>query len=63
MNDSSHNFGAAFDISYVRFNHQLQHNKKLEKHLEDVLQSFVRAGKIFYVKENKIKCFHVIVRQ
>ncbi|OFM84523.1 DUF5715 family protein [Weeksella sp. HMSC059D05] len=63
VNDSSHNFGAAFDISYVRFNHQLQHNKKLEKHLEDVLQSFVRAGKIFYVKENKIKCFHVIVRQ
>ncbi len=63
VNDSSHNFGAAFDISYVRFNHQHQHNKKLEKHLEEVLQSFVRSGKIFYVKENKIKCYHVIVRQ
>ena len=61
-NDSSHNFGAAFDISYVRFNHKLRPDSKLEKELEQVLKNYVRTGKIYYVKESKIRCFHIIVR-
>lgn len=60
--DSSHNFGAAFDISYVRFNHRLEENPKLEKKLEEVLRTFERQGRIYFVKEKKMKCFHVIVR-
>ncbi|MFV0148800.1 DUF5715 family protein [Empedobacter falsenii] len=61
-NDSSHNFGAAFDISYVRFNHKISSNAKLEKELEQILKTYVKLGKIYYVKESKIKCFHIIVR-
>lgn len=61
-NDSSHNFGAAFDISYVRFNHKISSNAKLEKELEQILKTYVKLGKIYYVKESKIKCYHIIVR-
>lgn len=61
-NDSSHNFGAAFDISYVRFNHKISSNSKLEKELEQILKSYVKMGKIYFVKESKIRCFHIIVR-
>ncbi len=61
-NDSSHNFGAAFDISYVRFNHKIKHDVELEKQLEGLLSLYARQGKIYFVKEKKIKCFHVIVR-
>ncbi|WP_313386766.1 DUF5715 family protein [Chishuiella sp.] len=61
-NDSSHNFGSAFDISYVRFNHKIRPDAKLEKALEKVLQTYVKTGKIYYVKESKIRCFHIVVR-
>lgn len=61
-NDSSHSFGSAIDISYVRFNNKLGGNAKLENHLENVLEQFERAGKIYFVKERKIKCFHIIIR-
>ncbi len=61
-NDSSHNFGAAFDISYVRFNHKIRPDSKLEKHLEDVLKKFAKTGKIYFVKEVKMRCYHIIVR-
>ena len=61
-NDSSHSFGAAIDISYVRFNHKKQPNQKLEKQLEDVLKQFQKSGKIYFVKERINKCFHIIVR-
>lgn len=61
-NDSSHSFGAAFDISYVRFNNKKQPNGKLEKKLEAVLQSYQKQGKIYYVKERKVSCFHIVVR-
>ena len=61
-NDSSHNYGAAFDISYVRFNQKIRTDSKLEKMLENILKAYVRSGKIYYVKESKIKCFHIIVR-
>ena len=61
-NDSSHNFGAAFDISYVRFNQKIRPDSKLENKLETILKSYVQSGKIYFVKEAKIKCFHIIVR-
>ena len=61
-NDSSHNIGAAFDISYVRFNHKIRPDSKLEKHLEDVLKKFAKTGKIYFVKEVKMRCYHIIVR-
>lgn len=61
-NDSSHSYGAAFDISYVRFNHKLGANTKLEKHLEAVLNDYQRKGKIYFVKERHSRCFHIIVR-
>lgn len=59
---SSHNYGAAFDISYVRFDHQLKVNTKLEKELEKVLLEFKNAGKIFYIKERQQSCYHITVR-
>jgi len=61
-NDSAHNFGAAFDISYIRFNHNVRIDSKLQNHLENILKSYVTTGKIYYVKESKSKCFHIIVR-
>ena len=59
---SSHNYGAAFDISYVRFDHKLKVNTKLEKHLEKVLEAYKNQGKIFYIKEKQQSCYHVTVR-
>ncbi len=59
---SSHNYGAAFDISYVRFDHKLKVNTKLEKELEKVLEEYKNLGKIFYIKEKQQSCYHVTVR-
>ncbi len=59
---SSHNYGAAFDISYVRFDHKLKVNAKLEKELEKVLSEYKNQGKIFYIKEKQQSCYHVTVR-
>ncbi len=59
---SSHNYGAAFDISYVRFDHKLKVNPKLEKQLEKVLTEYKNLGKIFYIKEKQQSCYHVTVR-
>ncbi|WP_312764845.1 DUF5715 family protein [Epilithonimonas sp.] len=59
---SSHNYGAAFDISYVRFDHKLKVNTKLEKELEKVLQQYKNLGKIFYIKEKQQSCYHITVR-
>lgn len=61
-NDSSHSYGGAIDISYVRFNHRLGTNSKLEKHLETVLKQYQSQGKIYFVKERHSRCFHIIVR-
>lgn len=61
-NDSAHNFGASFDISYIRFNHKVRIDSKLQNELQDILKSYVNSGKIYFVKENKSKCFHVVVR-
>lgn len=59
---SSHNYGAAFDISYVRFDHQLKVNPKLEKELGKILEEYKNLGKIFYIKEKQQSCYHVTVR-
>jgi len=61
-NDSSHCFGSAFDISYIRFNHKKQVNTKLEKKLESVLKQYQSQGKIYFVKERHSRCFHIIIR-
>lgn len=61
-NESSHSFGAAFDISYVRFNHSRGSNAKLEKILEGILNTYQKQGKIYFVKEKKVSCFHIVVR-
>lgn len=62
INESAHSYGSTFDISYVRFNSKNQPNKALEKKLEDLLKLFRSTGKIYYVKEQKMKCFHITVR-
>jgi len=59
---SSHNYGAAFDISYVRFDHKLKVNPKLEKELGKLLEEYKNLGRIFYIKEKQQSCYHVTVR-
>lgn len=59
---SSHNYGTAFDISYVRFDHKLKVNAKLEKELEKILLQYKNLGKIFYIKEKQQSCYHITVR-
>jgi hypothetical protein len=49
---SSHNYGAAFDISYVRFDHKLKVNPKLEKELEKVLEEYKILEKSFISKRS-----------
>ena len=59
---SAHNFGASYDISYIRFNGKKAPNARLEKALEAVLAQYQRQGKIYYIKEKWQSCFHVTVR-
>lgn len=59
---STHNYGNAFDVSYVRFNDRLQRNERLEKMLESILKDYERQGKIYYIRERQQSCFHVTVR-
>lgn len=61
-NDSAHSYGSSFDISYVRFNHNLGTNNKLDQDLNRILTSFQRQGKIYFVKERLSRCYHVVVR-
>lgn len=61
-NDSSHSYGGAIDISYVRFNHRLGANAKLDKVLENVLKEYQKNGKIYFVKERQSRCYHIIIR-
>ncbi len=59
---SAHNFGASYDISYIRFNGKKGRNSKLEKALENILAQYQRQGKIYYIKEKWQSCFHITVR-
>lgn len=61
-NDSAHNYGASFDISYVRFNHKLGPNKKLDQELKKILTGFQNSGRIYFVKERLSSCYHIVVR-
>ena len=61
-NDSAHSFGASFDISYVRFNHNLTSNAKLDSELNKILVAFQNSGRIYYVKERLSRCYHIVVR-
>ncbi|WP_192349236.1 DUF5715 family protein [Algoriphagus sp. Y33] len=59
---SSHSYGASFDISYIRFNGKKNFNRTKQKKLEEVLNKFQEANKIFFIKERKQSCYHVTVR-
>ncbi|QTV04986.1 DUF5715 family protein [Faecalibacter bovis] len=61
-NDSAHNYGASFDISYVRFNHKLGRNDQLDKELNRILTGFQNSGRIYFVKERLSKCYHIVIR-
>lgn len=61
-NDSAHSYGASFDISYVRFNHNITTNTKLDQALNSILKSFQNSGRIYYVKERLSSCYHIVVR-
>lgn len=60
--NSSHSYGASFDISYIRFNGKKNWSRKSQRKLENVLKEFEKAGKIFFIKERKQSCYHVTVR-
>lgn len=62
QNQSTHCYGAAFDISYVRFNNKIRPDKKLQQKLENLLQLYQKQGKIYFVKERIVKCYHIVVR-
>lgn len=62
-NESAHNFGAAFDISYVRFNNKKKWNAKLDKLLQSILEKYQKAGDIYYIKEQMESCYHITVRK
>ncbi|MBF0598192.1 DUF5715 family protein [Faecalibacter rhinopitheci] len=62
-NDSAHNYGASFDISYIRFNHKIGQNSKLDRDLNNILKSFQNSGRIYYVKEKQSSCYHIVVRR
>ncbi|MBK7098311.1 MAG: hypothetical protein IPH58_08075 [Sphingobacteriales bacterium] len=59
---SSHNYGASFDASYIRFNNKRAENPRLENALYNILSDFQKKGKIYFIKESKQRCFHVTVR-
>jgi hypothetical protein len=59
---SSHSYGVSFDISYIRFNGKKGGNRSAQKNLEEVLNEFQAANKIFFIKERKQSCYHITVR-
>ena len=60
--DSSHNFGASFDISYAKYGEKSGRNYANEKILQTILEDFAADGKIYFIKERRQPCFHVTVR-
>lgn len=59
---SSHNYGCAIDISYIRFNRKKAPNALLEKTLEKILIQMQKQKKLYYIKEYREKCFHITFR-
>ena len=60
--DSSHEYGAAFDISYSQYDNTRGRNYTLENNVQAILDDLVAQGKIYYIKERRQPCFHVTVR-
>ncbi|MDK7675356.1 DUF5715 family protein [Weeksella virosa] len=60
--NSSHEYGAAFDISYSQYDNIRGRNYTLESKLQAILDDLVAQGKIYYIKERRQPCFHVTVR-
>lgn len=59
---SSHSYGVSFDISYIRFNGKKGGNRKAQKNLETILNEFLDADKIFFIKERNQRCYHITIR-
>lgn len=60
--NSSHSYGASFDISYSKYGTQTGRNYANERVLQAILDDLVDQGKIYYIKERRQPCFHVTVR-
>lgn len=60
--DSSHAYGASFDISYTQYGDKKGRNYANERVLESLLNEMVDEGKIYYIKERKQPCYHITVR-
>lgn len=60
--DSSHNYGASFDISYAKYGDKIGRNYANEKLLQTILEEFAADGKIYFIKERRQPCFHITVR-
>lgn len=60
--ESSHNYGASFDLSYTKFNNKYSYSKTHRDNLEAILKQLQDDGKIYYIKEYRQHCFHVTVR-
>lgn len=60
--ESTHNYGASFDLSYTKFNNKYTYSKTHRDNLEAILKQLQDEGKIYYIKEYRQRCFHVTVR-
>lgn len=60
--ESSHNYGASFDLSYTKFNNKYTYNKTHRDNLEAILKQLQEDGKIYYIKEYRQHCFHITVK-
>ncbi|MDD3771385.1 MAG: DUF5715 family protein [Weeksellaceae bacterium] len=60
--ESTHAYGAAFDISYSQYNNVRGRNYKYEKILQTILEEMAAEGKIYYIKEKRQPCFHITLR-
>ncbi|MBF0598191.1 DUF5715 family protein [Faecalibacter rhinopitheci] len=60
--ESSHSYGASFDISYSKYGEKSGRNYANERVVQALLDRLVEEGKIYYIKERRQPCFHVTVR-
>lgn len=60
--ETSHAYGASFDISYSKYGDKVGRNYANERMLQIILDQLVEEGKIYYIKERRQPCFHVTVR-
>lgn len=60
--DSSHNYGASFDISYSKYGDKVGRSAANERILLSILKEFEADGKIYFIKEFRQPCFHITVR-